>query len=55
MQFIDLKSQYQKIEENIKSAIDNVLQHGKYIMGPEVAELESKLAEYTGAKEFKAD
>jgi len=50
MQFIDLKTQYQNIEENIKRRIDTVLQHGQYIMGPEVAELEEKLANYTGSK-----
>lgn len=48
--FIDLKSQYSAIEKSIKSRIDKVLEHGQYIMGPEVAELEGKLAAYTGAK-----
>lgn len=48
--FIDLKIQYKALEDNIKLRINHVLEHGQYIMGPEVAELESKLAEYTGAK-----
>jgi len=50
MQFIDLKMQYQKIESKIQKRINDVLDHGKYIMGPEVAELEEKLADYTGSK-----
>lgn len=48
--FIDLKSQYKALEDNIKSRINTVLQHGQYIMGPEVAELETKLADYVGVK-----
>ncbi len=48
--FIDLKSQYEALEENIKSRINTVLEHGQYIMGPEVAELEAKLADYVGVK-----
>ena len=50
MQFIDLKSQYNRIEQKIDDAIKNVLNHGQYIMGPEVSELESQLAEYVGVK-----
>jgi UDP-2-acetamido-2-deoxy-ribo-hexuluronate aminotransferase len=50
MQFIDLKQQYQKIESNIDDAIKRVLNHGQYIMGPEVAQLEEKLAKYCGVK-----
>lgn len=48
--FIDLKSQYRALEDNIKSRINKVLEHGQYVMGPEVAELESRLAEYVGVK-----
>lgn len=48
--FIDLKSQYKALEQSIKARIDKVLEHGQYIMGPEVVELEEKLAAYTGAK-----
>jgi UDP-2-acetamido-2-deoxy-ribo-hexuluronate aminotransferase len=50
MQFIDLKQQYQISRDSINRRIQTVLDHGQYIMGPEVKELESKLAEYTGAK-----
>jgi UDP-2-acetamido-2-deoxy-ribo-hexuluronate aminotransferase len=48
--FIDLKTQYRTLEQEIKARIDAVLEHGQYIMGPEVKELESKLAEYVGVK-----
>lgn len=50
MEFIDLGTQYEHISENIKSRIHAVLQHGAYIMGPEVAELESALESYVGVK-----
>lgn len=50
MEFIDLKAQYQQVEDKIKVRIDQVLSHGKYIMGPEVQELEEKLADYVGVK-----
>lgn len=48
--FIDLRSQYAALEQNIRARIDGVLAHGQYIMGPEVAELEQKLASYVGVK-----
>lgn len=50
MQFIDLKTQYQNLKKEIDAGIQRVLDHGQYILGPEVAELEEKLAAYTGAK-----
>lgn len=50
MQFIDLYAQYLQLKEEIDSNIQKVLDHGKYIMGPEVAELEKELAEYVGVK-----
>jgi dTDP-4-amino-4,6-dideoxygalactose transaminase len=50
MQFIDLQAQYQYLKKRIDSRIQNVLDHGKYIMGPEVQELEENLAEYVGVK-----
>ncbi|MDR7271841.1 UDP-2-acetamido-2-deoxy-ribo-hexuluronate aminotransferase [Pelomonas saccharophila] len=50
MQFIDLKSQYQALKTGIDARIQQVLDHGQYIMGPEVAELEAALARLTGAK-----
>ena len=48
--FIDLKTQYQVLKPSIDARIQAVLDHGQYIMGPEVAELEERLAAYTGAK-----
>ncbi|OYQ39014.1 aminotransferase DegT [Rhodoferax sp. TH121] len=50
MEFIDLKSQYQRLKPQIDAGIQRVLDHGQYILGPEVAELEAKLVAYTGAK-----
>ena len=50
MEFIDLKYQHQLIADNIDLSIKKVLQHGKYIMGPEVIELESMLSDYAGSK-----
>lgn len=50
MEFIDLKAQQRRIKAQIDTGIRNVLAHGKYILGPEVAELEEKLAAYVGAK-----
>lgn len=48
--FIDLKSQYEALEPQIQARINAVLKHGQYIMGPEVTELEEKLAAYVGVK-----
>lgn len=50
MEFIDLKAQYQASRELINRRIQAVLDHGQYIMGPEVAELEQALAAYAGAQ-----
>jgi UDP-2-acetamido-2-deoxy-ribo-hexuluronate aminotransferase len=50
IEFIDLKAQYAALRETINARIQRVLDHGQYIMGPEVKELEDKLAAYTGAK-----
>lgn len=50
MQFIDLAAQQARIKDKIDAGIANVLNHGKYILGPEVTELEEKLVEFTGAK-----
>lgn len=49
MPFIDLAAQQSRIKHKIDNAIAGVLAHGQYILGPEVAELEGKLAAYTGA------
>ncbi|WP_064668752.1 DegT/DnrJ/EryC1/StrS family aminotransferase [Pseudoalteromonas prydzensis] len=50
MQFIDLAAQYQHLKTKIDARIKTVLEHGNYIMGPEVQELESELAKYIGVK-----
>jgi UDP-2-acetamido-2-deoxy-ribo-hexuluronate aminotransferase len=50
MEFIDLKIQQARIRDKIETNIRTVLDHGKYIMGPEVGELEEKLADYVGVK-----
>ena len=50
MDFIDLKTQYQHLKAEIDAGIQRVLDHGQYILGPEVAELEERLAAYTGSK-----
>ncbi|MFB2800285.1 DegT/DnrJ/EryC1/StrS family aminotransferase [Shewanella seohaensis] len=50
MQFIDLEAQYLHLKDKINTRIQKVLDHGQYIMGPEVQELEEKLAEYVGVK-----
>jgi UDP-2-acetamido-2-deoxy-ribo-hexuluronate aminotransferase len=48
--FVDLKAQYEAIKPQIQARINQVLEHGQYIMGPEVAELEEKLAAFVGVK-----
>jgi len=50
MKFIDLKAQQNRIKDQIDNNISKVLEHGIYIMGPEINELESKLANYVGVK-----
>jgi len=50
IKFIDLHAQQEQIRPQIDAAIKKVLDHGKYIMGLEVAELEGRLAEYVGIK-----
>src|SRR5210317_550024 len=50
MQFIDLAAQQKRIRERIEANIAAVLDHGKYIMGPEIQSLEEKLAQYAGVK-----
>ena len=50
MQFIDLKSRHNLISDKINARIQKVMEHGQFILGPEVRELEQKLAEYTGSK-----
>lgn len=50
IEFIDLKAQQARIKEKIDAGIQRVLAHGQYILGPEVSELEEKLAAFVGAK-----
>jgi UDP-2-acetamido-2-deoxy-ribo-hexuluronate aminotransferase len=50
MQFIDLKQQYAQLSSDINARIQTVLNHGQYILGPEVKELETSLAAYVGVK-----
>jgi UDP-2-acetamido-2-deoxy-ribo-hexuluronate aminotransferase len=50
MQFTDLKTQYAALKASVDARIQRVLDHGQYIMGPEVKELESALAAFTGTK-----
>lgn len=50
IEFIDLKAQYRALKASIDARIQRVLDHGQYIMGPEVRELEERLEAYTGAK-----
>ena len=50
MQFTDLKAQYAALKPAIDARIQRVLDHGQYIMGPEVKELEAALAAFTGSR-----
>ena len=50
MDFIDLKTQQKRIKQQLDANIQKVLAHGNYIMGPEIKELETKLATYVGVK-----
>jgi dTDP-4-amino-4,6-dideoxygalactose transaminase len=50
MQFIDLKAQYNRLKADIDQRVLNVLNHGAYVFGPEIAEMEKKLADHAGVK-----
>ncbi|MBY9066800.1 DegT/DnrJ/EryC1/StrS family aminotransferase [Hyphomonas sp. WL0036] len=50
MQFIDLQAQRRRIETEINSAVQRVIESGRYVLGPEVGELEKQLAAWCGAK-----
>ncbi|HPV31139.1 MAG TPA: DegT/DnrJ/EryC1/StrS family aminotransferase [Deltaproteobacteria bacterium] len=50
IQFIDLNAQQQRIRDAVLRNITRVLDHGQYIMGPEIRELEEKLAGYVGTR-----
>lgn len=49
MDFIDLKSQYRRIQSSVNTRLQAVLEHGQYILGPEITELEKQLASYVGS------
>lgn len=48
--FIDLKTQHKLIRSQVQANMDKVLEHGAYVMGPEIKELEQKLAEFCNVK-----
>jgi len=50
MEFIDLEAQFRRIEPAVRARMDKVLAHGQFIMGPEVKELEERLAALAGAR-----
>ena len=50
MEFIDLQAQRSRIQDSIDAGIRRVLDHGRFILGPEVQELEERLADYVGAR-----
>jgi UDP-2-acetamido-2-deoxy-ribo-hexuluronate aminotransferase len=50
LDFVDLKSQYRRLKPSIDARIARVLEHGHYVMGPELVELEQRLAEYVGTR-----
>ncbi|UIJ47440.1 DegT/DnrJ/EryC1/StrS family aminotransferase [Sphingomonas cannabina] len=50
MEFIDLKAQYRALKHKVDARIATVLDHGRFIMGPEIAELEQRLAAYVGVE-----
>ena len=54
MQFIDLHRQYDEFQDSMRQRIDAVLQHKQFIQGPEVRDLEKRLAAYTGRKYVKS-
>lgn len=50
MEFIDLKTQYKRIKPSVQKRINIVLDHGRFILGPEIAELEKALASFAGVQ-----
>lgn len=50
MQFIDLGAQRERIRDRLQAAVDGVINEGRYILGPQVAEFEQQLASYVGVK-----
>ncbi len=54
MQFIDLGAQRERLKDRLQAAVDDVIAGGKYILGPQVAEFEKKLADYIGVEHVVA-
>ncbi|HEY5622693.1 MAG TPA: aminotransferase class I/II-fold pyridoxal phosphate-dependent enzyme, partial [Gammaproteobacteria bacterium] len=50
MEYIDLKAQYRELRESINHRIQGVLDSGRFVLGPEVSELEERLAHFVGVK-----
>jgi UDP-2-acetamido-2-deoxy-ribo-hexuluronate aminotransferase len=50
MQFIDLKTQYHRVAEDVRARMEAVFEHGQFILGPEVDEVEKCLADFAGVK-----
>ncbi|MFV1995745.1 MAG: DegT/DnrJ/EryC1/StrS family aminotransferase, partial [Verrucomicrobiales bacterium] len=50
MPFIDLAAQQERIRDSLNRRIERVLEHGQYVLGPEVHELEEELADYVGVE-----
>jgi len=50
MQFVDLQKQYALLKGPIQQRINDVLEHGQFIMGPEIGELEGRLANFVGTR-----
>ena len=50
MEFVDLKTQYKLTKDSMDARIHAVLEHGQYILGPEIPKLEAELAQRTGSK-----
>ncbi len=48
--FVDLRAQYERLSETINARIQGLLDHGKFILGPEVGELEQHLAEFAACR-----
>lgn len=49
--FVDLQAQYRRLQGSINARLQKVLEHGRFILGPEVVELEQALARFSGARE----
>ena len=48
--YLDLKAQYERIRQEVNARILSVLNHGQFILGPEVTELEERLADFAGTR-----